>query len=116
MPVNQPQPLLCDFPLALRFDAHFDKVVLCTSISVDDRGFCLLLFSIIFHASSSPSLYYFRIWFQGQELVILEAMKMEYTVLAPRAGTVDVQHYSEGDLVDEGAILITILPSENGSP
>lgn len=50
---------------------------------------------------------------QGQELMILEAMKMEYTVPAPSAGTVDLAHFSEGDLVDEGAVLVTLRPSED---
>lgn len=54
-----------------------------------------------------------RVCFQGQELMILEAMKMEYTVPAPSAGTIDVTHFSEGDLVDEGAVLLTVRPPED---
>ena len=45
--------------------------------------------------------------------MILEAMKMEYTVPAPSAGTVDAAHFAEGDLVDEGAVLLTLRPSED---
>lgn len=45
--------------------------------------------------------------------MILEAMKMEYTVPAPSSGTVDVTHFSEGDLVDEGVVLLTLRPSED---
>ena len=47
---------------------------------------------------------------QGQELVILEAMKMEHVIAAPSAGTVDMTHFIEGDLVDEGAVLVTLRP------
>lgn len=35
-------------------------------------------------------------------------MKMEHTVTAPSAGTVDTAHFEEGDLVDEGTVLISI--------
>lgn len=40
--------------------------------------------------------------------MILEAMKMEHTVSAPAAGTVDLAHFAEGELVDEGTVLITL--------
>lgn len=46
--------------------------------------------------------------FQGQELMILEAMKMEHAVPAPFAGKVGVVSYMVGDLVDEGSILVTL--------
>lgn len=54
-----------------------------------------------------------RAFSQGQELMILEAMKMEYTVPAPSGGMVDAAHFAEGDLVDEGAVLLTLRPSED---
>ncbi|CAB1104394.1 unnamed protein product [Ectocarpus sp. CCAP 1310/34] len=47
---------------------------------------------------------------KGQELMILEAMKMEHTVPAPFAGKVDLVSYVAGDLVDEGSVLITLKP------
>lgn len=40
--------------------------------------------------------------------MILEAMKMEYVIVAPSAGTVDMTHFVEGDLVDEGSVLVTL--------
>lgn len=54
---------------------------------------------------------------QGQEVVILEAMKMEHTVSAPSKGTVVLANYTEGELVDEGAALVTLKspdPSARG--
>jgi 3-methylcrotonyl-CoA carboxylase alpha subunit len=45
---------------------------------------------------------------RGQPLIIIEAMKMEHTIAAPRDGTVDVVRYAVGDLVEEGAELIAL--------
>ena len=45
---------------------------------------------------------------QGQVCVILESMKMEMPVEAPRAGQVDKVHVVEGQAVDEGAVLVTL--------
>jgi len=44
----------------------------------------------------------------GQTLMVIEAMKMEHSIAAPAAGTVDAVHFSEGDQVDEGAELLTL--------
>ncbi len=44
---------------------------------------------------------------RGAALLILEAMKMEYTITAPSDGTVEDIRYAAGDVVDEGAELIT---------
>jgi 3-methylcrotonyl-CoA carboxylase alpha subunit len=45
---------------------------------------------------------------RGAPLLILEAMKMEHTIVAPTAGTVSAVHYREGDQVPEGADLIDV--------
>lgn len=45
---------------------------------------------------------------EGQELVILEAMKMEIPVEAPAAGTVHAIAVKEGDTVKEGALVVVI--------
>jgi len=50
---------------------------------------------------------------KGQALMIIEAMKMEHTIRAPTDGTVTAIAYSEGDLVDEGAELLTLIPVTN---
>ena len=44
----------------------------------------------------------------GQQLLILESMKMEIPVLAPAAGTVVDIPVAEGDVIDAGDILVRI--------
>ncbi|HET8947669.1 MAG TPA: acetyl-CoA carboxylase biotin carboxyl carrier protein subunit [Candidatus Polarisedimenticolia bacterium] len=43
-------------------------------------------------------------------LVILQAMKMEYRLTAPRAGRVESIHCAEGEMVDLGSPLVTLAP------
>jgi acetyl-CoA carboxylase biotin carboxyl carrier protein len=45
---------------------------------------------------------------EGDELVILEAMKMEMPVVAPEAGTVKEVKVNEGDTVETEAVLCVI--------
>lgn len=45
---------------------------------------------------------------EGQVCVILESMKMELPVEAPKAGTVSVVHVVEGQAVSEGDALLTL--------
>jgi len=47
-------------------------------------------------------------------MMVVEAMKMEHTIAAPRDGVVERVRYAAGDLVEEGAELIT-LDGEAGS-
>ena len=57
----------------------------------------------------------------GAVLLILEAMKMEHTVRAPRAGIVKKLRFARGERVDEGAVLVEMddaagaseMPSES---
>jgi acetyl/propionyl-CoA carboxylase alpha subunit len=44
---------------------------------------------------------------QEQLLVVLEAMKMEYRLTAPRAATVAAVHCAVGELVDLGKVLVS---------
>ena len=44
----------------------------------------------------------------GQGLIILEAMKMENEVQAPKAGTVSVIHVSKGQSLERGAPIATV--------
>ena len=46
----------------------------------------------------------------GQPLLILEAMKMENEIRAPRAGTVEQIHAEAGQAVEKGATLVTLAP------
>jgi len=45
---------------------------------------------------------------EGDVLVILEAMKMEYRLTAPHTGTVEEVLCAEGELVDLGAVLVRL--------
>ena len=47
---------------------------------------------------------------KDQPLLVIEAMKVEHTIRAPSAGTVDAVHYGVGDRVDEGAELAAFTP------
>ncbi len=42
--------------------------------------------------------------------MIIEAMKMEHTVTAPADGVVEAVRFAVGDLVEEGAELISLAP------
>ncbi|MBV1774146.1 acetyl/propionyl/methylcrotonyl-CoA carboxylase subunit alpha [Burkholderiaceae bacterium DAT-1] len=46
---------------------------------------------------------------KGDALLILEAMKMEHTIVAPQAGKVGAIFYQKGEQVSEGAALIEIV-------
>ena len=46
----------------------------------------------------------------GDVLVVLEAMKMELTIRAPRDGVVDAVRCRQGDLVQPGVPLVTLRP------
>ena len=48
---------------------------------------------------------------QGQPLAVMEAMKMEHTIVAPRDGTVDELLYAVGDQVGEGGELLRLAAS-----
>ena len=47
---------------------------------------------------------------RGEPLMIIEAMKMEHTVTAPADGIVEKVRFATGDLVEEGAELIVLVP------
>ncbi|MFV0437440.1 MAG: acetyl-CoA carboxylase biotin carboxylase subunit [Desulfopila sp.] len=44
--------------------------------------------------------------YRGQELIILESMKMESAVAAPADGVIDTVHVKAGDAVETGSVLI----------
>jgi 3-methylcrotonyl-CoA carboxylase alpha subunit len=47
----------------------------------------------------------------GEVLMVIEAMKMEHTITAPHAGTVQTIHFARGDRVPEGASLLELARS-----
>ena len=55
---------------------------------------------------------------RGDVLLVLEAMKVQMRLTAPRAGTVDVLRAAPGDLVDDGAELVSFVLAERppGTP
>ena len=46
----------------------------------------------------------------GELLVVVEAMKMEHSIRAAEAGEVTAIHCAEGDLVEEGRVLVALQP------
>ena len=53
---------------------------------------------------------------KGQALMIIEAMKMEHTISAPKRGTVGQIYFSKGEQVAEGARLLEFEPEERVKP
>ena len=48
---------------------------------------------------------------RGDVLMVLEAMKMEHAIAAPADGVVSRVCFAAGDLVDEGALLLEMVPA-----
>jgi 3-methylcrotonyl-CoA carboxylase alpha subunit len=46
---------------------------------------------------------------RGEALMIIEAMKMEHTITAPADGVIEAVRFAVGDLVEEGAELISLV-------
>jgi acetyl/propionyl-CoA carboxylase alpha subunit len=51
---------------------------------------------------------------EGQELLVLEAMKMEHRIVAPRAGTVTEITVSQGDSIAAGTLLAVVKEDGDG--
>jgi 3-methylcrotonyl-CoA carboxylase alpha subunit len=51
----------------------------------------------------------------GAPLMVIEAMKMEHTIGAPYAGTVQAIHFKRGDRVPEGSALLELTPAAGGA-
>lgn len=47
---------------------------------------------------------------EGQELLVMEAMKMELALKAPRAGTIESIKAAQGDFVEADAVLLALVP------
>ena len=50
---------------------------------------------------------------RGQQLLVMEAMKMEHTIVAPVDGIVEKVLFNPGDLVQNGSELIEFTQLEN---
>ena len=44
--------------------------------------------------------------------MVIEAMKMEHTITAPYAGSVQSVHFVRGDRVPEGSVLLELTPEK----
>jgi propionyl-CoA carboxylase alpha chain len=51
---------------------------------------------------------------EGQELLVLEAMKMEHRIVAPRAGTVTEITVGQGESIAAGTLLAIVEEDGNG--
>ena len=51
---------------------------------------------------------------EGQELLVLEAMKMEHRIVAPRAGTVTEITVGQGDSIAAGTLLAIVEEDSDG--
>ncbi len=49
----------------------------------------------------------------GATMMVIEAMKMEHSVVAPYAGRLSAIHYGRGDRVTEGTVLVEVIPAES---
>ncbi|WP_114239267.1 biotin carboxylase N-terminal domain-containing protein [Dyella sp. C9] len=49
---------------------------------------------------------------EGQELLVMEAMKMELALKAPRAGTIESVSATQGDFVEADAVLVRFSPEQ----
>ena len=45
---------------------------------------------------------------EGDAILVMEAMKMEHTLKAPKSGVIEAIHYKEGELVEGGVSLIEL--------
>lgn len=52
---------------------------------------------------------------EGERVAVMEAMKMEHTLRAPRDGEIESVAAGAGDQVEAGAILVTLVPAEEAS-
>lgn len=50
---------------------------------------------------------------QGQPLLVMIAMKMEYVIRAPESGVVEKIPYKVGDSVAKNASLVRLVPAES---
>ncbi|MBV8441739.1 MAG: hypothetical protein JO312_14470, partial [Hyphomicrobiales bacterium] len=82
-------------PLATSAEAEQDEDRLCAPMPGK---------IIAVHASSGEQVR------RGQLLLVMEAMKMEHSILAPHDGAVEEMRYRVGDQVEEGATLVSLRP------
>jgi biotin carboxyl carrier protein len=50
---------------------------------------------------------------EGEVLVVMESMKMEMSLTAPTAATVDAVHVSDGQSVRQGQLMVELVAVES---
>jgi len=45
---------------------------------------------------------------RGETLLVMESMKMETTIIAPRDGVIEVVHFAVGQTFDRDALLLSL--------
>ena len=50
---------------------------------------------------------------KGDPLIVLEAMKMEHTLNAPRDGVIGEVMFNAGDQVSDGTLLLSLEPEDD---
>ena len=53
---------------------------------------------------------------RGETLLVMESMKMETTIVAPRDGVVQAVHFAPGQTFDRDALLLTLEPTPPSQP
>lgn len=48
---------------------------------------------------------------RGQTLMVMESMKMELSIVAPFIGQIETLHVAAGQIVEQGAPLLTLRPA-----
>jgi len=91
----------------LRFEHSLDRLAQATAGSAEDIVKATMPGSIVtldVAAGDSVS--------AGQTLLIMESMKMETTITAPRDGIVETIHFQPGQTFDKDAILLSLAALE----
>ena len=53
---------------------------------------------------------------EGQELIIIESMKMEHPIKAPESGVISLIRVEEGSTVTKGEKILELTPQEISAP
>jgi biotin carboxyl carrier protein len=109
--VWEPQPELVD-ALQRKLHARAGETVVCAAVAPADTGRLTApmpgkLLSFAVQVGDAVR--------QGQVLAVMEAMKMEHQICAPRAGQVQELLFAVGDQIAEGAELLRIASGSSNA-
>ncbi len=89
----------------VRTFAHVDPLAVGVGVAVQDGHVRAPMPGRILKVQVKPG----QTVTKGQTLVVLEAMKMEHGIVAPKDGVIDRVPFALGDLVDDGAELVVFV-------